>query len=94
MWGTRNFKIGPKLFICFILTPTHVSLEFKLPPEAAALAARRPFARPMKFAKLGNHGWIEVRLARRSQIPAVLRWIRTSRTLYPASLEPRRAARV
>lgn len=85
MRGTRNFRIGKKLFVCFAVTPTHVSLEFKPPKEDALQARKRhAFVKPMKFANMGKHGWVEIRFPRKAQMKPIFELVKRSRMLYPA----------
>jgi predicted DNA-binding protein (MmcQ/YjbR family) len=82
MWGTRNYKIGDKLFICFVMKPEGLVLEFKVPPDLAKPAIRRSLARPSAWKSMAANGWIEVRMSQAKQIRAVMPLIEASHRLH------------
>lgn len=84
MWGSRHYKIGDKLFVCFFMTSKWLSLEFKVPPGTAKQALKFSFAKPSSWKSMAANGWIEVRLTRAGQLRPVLSWIKASRSLFPA----------
>ena len=90
MWGSRNFKVGKKLFVCYGTSPAGLVLEFKLPPAAARAALATGIAEKHGFRTLAASGWIAVRLTRKRDVPRVLAWVGLSRTLYPGAEGGRR----
>lgn len=80
--GARSFRIGQKIFVRLAEQPERVFLEFKLSTDDAARATGHAFIWPMQFGGMGRHGWVEVALARESQLPAVRRLIGLSHALY------------
>lgn len=82
MWGTRNYKIGEKLFVFFVMKPEGLVLEFKVPPDVVKPALKNSFARPSAWKSMAAHGWIEVRMTRRSQVKSVMPLIEASHRLF------------
>ena len=80
--GKRSFRIGQKIFVRFAEQPDRVFLEFKLPSEEAGRPTHHAFVRPMEFGGMGRHGWVEVSITRKSQLPVVRRLISLSHALY------------
>jgi len=82
MWGSRNFKVGKKLFVCLLVSPKGILLEFKLPEDEARAAVLAGKAEPHSFRNLAASGWVKVLLRSRKDLPRIVRWVRTSRELY------------
>ncbi len=80
--SARSFRIGGKILLRFSVQPDRLFLEFKLPTEEAGRATKLPFVKPMQFGGMGKHGWVEVSLTRKSDLPTVLRMVRSSHHLH------------
>lgn len=80
--GARSFRIGQKIFVRFARQRNRTFLEFKLPSADASRALQHPFVQPMQFGGMGRHGWVEVAVTRKSQLPIVLKLVRVSHGLY------------
>ena len=80
--GARSFRIGQKIFVRFTEQPNRIFLEFKLPTAEAGRATRHSFVQPMQFGGMGRHGWVEVAVTRKSQLPIVRELVGLSHALY------------
>jgi predicted DNA-binding protein (MmcQ/YjbR family) len=91
-WGGEpTFRVNGKNFI--FTDPEATSISLKLSPEeAAAVTAGDPQVAPTGYG-LGRHGWVTVRIAKKTS-PARWReieeWVRTSYTL----VAPKRLAKL
>jgi predicted DNA-binding protein (MmcQ/YjbR family) len=82
MESARSFRVRGKILVRFSLRADHVFLECKLPPQEAARATKLPFVKPMLFGGMGKHGWVEMSVTRKSDLPTALRLIRSSHGLH------------
>jgi predicted DNA-binding protein (MmcQ/YjbR family) len=91
-WGGEpTFRVNGKNFIFTDSEATSVSVKLT-PEEAVAVVASDPLVEPTGYG-LGRHGWVSVRIARRtsqSRWQEIEEWIRTSYTL----VAPKRLARL
>ena len=82
MWGSLNFKIGKKLFVCYDLRPEGAVFEFKLPEEEARAAILAGQALPHGFRSHAATGWVKVTVSRKKDAARLLRMVRRSRDLH------------
>ena len=82
MWGSRNFKLGDKVFVCWAPSAGGILVEFKLSLDEQRAALATGLAKPHGRGNHAAHGWVAVNLTRKADVPTVMRWIKQSRALY------------
>jgi len=91
-WGGEpTFRVRGKNFIFANADATSISVKLTS-GEAAAVVATDPMVTPTAYG-LGRHGWVSVRITRRTSATRwreIEEWIRTSYTL----VAPKRLARL